>query len=84
MPVIARFNGITIRMYLRQKEHNPPHIHATYGERLGLFTIDDGDMFEGDISFKEQRMVRDFILHYKDRLMEMWEEQSYEMLPSIC
>ena len=84
MPVIARFNGITIRMYLRQKEHNPPHIHATYGEHLGLFALDDGDMFEGDISFREQRMVRDFILHYRDRLMEMWEEQSYELLPSIC
>ena len=53
MPVIARFNGITIRMYLRQKEHNPPHIHATYGEHLGLFALDDGDMFEGDISFRE-------------------------------
>ncbi len=23
MPVIARFFGITIKMYLRQKEHNP-------------------------------------------------------------
>lgn len=84
MPVIARFNGITIRMYLRQKEHNPPHIHATYGEHLGLFALDDGDMFEGDISFREQRMVKDFILYYRDRLMEMWEEQSYELLPSIC
>lgn len=84
MPVIARFNGITIRMYLRQKEHNPPHIHATYGEHLGLFALDDGDMFEGDIAIREQRMVRDFIIHYRDRLMEMWEEQSYELLPSIC
>ena len=84
MPVIARFNGITIRMYLRQNEHNPPHIHATYGEHLGLFALDDGDMFEGDISIREQRMVRDFIIHYRDRLMEMWEEQSYELLPSIC
>ena len=84
MPVIARFNGLTIRMYLRQKEHNPPHIHATYGEHLGLFALDDGDMFEGDISFREQRMVRDFIIHYRDRLMEMWEQQSYELLPSIC
>lgn len=83
MPVIARFNGITIRMYLRQKEHNPPHVHATYGEYLGLFSLYDGDMFEGDISFKEQRMVKDFILHYKDRLLEMWEEQSYELLPPI-
>jgi hypothetical protein len=26
MPVISRFHGITIKMYLRQKEHNPPHI----------------------------------------------------------
>ena len=84
MPVIARFKGIMIRMYLRQKEHNPPHIHATYGEYLGLFSLEDGDMFEGDISFKEQRMVKDFILHYRDRLMEMWEEQSYELLPPIC
>ena len=84
MPIIARFNGITIRMYLRQKEHNPPHIHATYGDYLGLFTLDDGNMIEGDISFKEQRMVRDFIIHYRDRLMEMWEQQSYELLPSIC
>ena len=84
MPVIARFNGITIRMYLRQKEHNPPHIHATYGDCLGLFALDDGDMMEGDISLKEQRMVKDFIIHYRDRLMEMWEEQSYELLPSIC
>lgn len=83
MPIIARFNGITIRMYLRQKEHNPPHVHATYGEYLGLFSLYDGDMFEGDISFKEQRMVKDFILHYKDRLLEMWEEQSYELLPPI-
>ena len=30
MPVISRFHGITIKMYLRQKEHNPPHIHAIY------------------------------------------------------
>ena len=83
MPVISRFQGIVIKMYLRQKEHNPPQVHATYGEYLGLFSLYDGDMFEGDISFKEQRMVKDFILHYKDRLLEMWEEQSYGLLPPI-
>ena len=37
MPVICRFNGIVIKMYLRQKEHNPPHIHAIYGECMGMF-----------------------------------------------
>lgn len=45
MPVISRFYGITIKMYLRQKEHNPPHIHAIYGECIGIFSLVDGLMF---------------------------------------
>ena len=32
MPVITRFYGLTIKMYLLGKEHNPPHIHILYGE----------------------------------------------------
>ena len=39
MPVISRFYGIVIKMYLRQKEHNPPHIYAIYGEYIGLFIL---------------------------------------------
>ncbi len=83
MPVISRFYGITIKMYLRQKEHNPPHVHAIYGETIGLFSLEDGEMFEGDISLKGQQMVRKFILHYKERLLEMWETQNFELLPPI-
>ena len=56
MPVIARFFGITIKMYLRQKEHNPPHIHAIYGDYSGLFSIESGEMYEGDIPSKEQKL----------------------------
>jgi len=28
MPTISQFYKITIVMYLRNKEHNPPHSHA--------------------------------------------------------
>ncbi len=28
MPTISSFSGIVIVMYLKNKEHNPPHIHA--------------------------------------------------------
>ena len=49
MPVISRFYGIVIKMYLRKKEHNPPHIHAIYGEYIGMFVISNGEMFEGDM-----------------------------------
>ena len=83
MPVISRFYGITIKMYLRQKEHNPPHIHASYGEHIGLFSLGDGVMFEGDIPAKGQQMVKAFIEYYRDRLLEMWKTQRFEMLPPI-
>ena len=48
MPVISRFYGIVIKMYLRQKEHNPPHLHAFYGDYVGLFSLEEGEMYEGD------------------------------------
>ena len=48
MPVIARFYGMTIKMYLLGKEHNPPHIHALYGDYNGIIDIQTLDMMEGD------------------------------------
>mgnify|MGYP002345560018 CR=1 FL=1 len=39
MPEIARFYGIIIKMFFSQKKHNPPHIHAIYGEYVGLIEI---------------------------------------------
>ncbi len=83
MPVIARFHGIVIKMYLRQKEHNPPHIHAIYGECVGMFSLENGEMFEGDVPAKGQLYVKEFIEHYRDRLIKMWETQEFEVLPEI-
>lgn len=83
MPVISRFHGIVIKMYLRQKEHNPPHIHAIYGECIGLFSLESGEMFEGDLPYKLQRMVSAFIEYYRERLYMMWETQQFEVLPPI-
>lgn len=83
MPVISRFHGIVIKMYLRQKEHNPPHIHAICGEYIGMFSLSDGEMFEGDIPVKGQQLVKEFIEHYRERLLNMWETQQFEVLPPL-
>lgn len=32
MPLLSKFYGISIKMYFKQSEHNPPHIHAIYGD----------------------------------------------------
>ena len=83
MPVISRFKGVILRMYLRQKEHNPPHIHAQYGETVGLFSIENGEMFEGDLEKKMRSFVTNFVLYYKEQLMEMWEKQEFSVLNPI-
>lgn len=83
MPVISRFNGITIRMYLRQKEHNPPHIHVIEGDCVGIFSVSDGEMYEGNISVKSQQLVKRFINKYSRQLISMWETQEFETLPPI-
>lgn len=83
MPVISRFYGIVIKMYLPQKEHNPPHLHAIYGDYVGLFSLEEGEMYEGDIPVKEQKLIKKFILHYKEQLYDMWETQNFYLLPPI-
>ena len=83
MPVISRFHGIVIKMYLRQKEHNPPHIHAIYGEYIGMFSLSDGEMFEGDIPAKEQKLIKAFVLEYGEELLKMWETQQFSTLEPL-
>mgnify|MGYP006387406333 FL=1 len=83
MPVISRFYGIVIKMYLRKKEHNPPHLHAIYGEYMGMFSLENGEMFEGDMPSKGQVLVKEFIEHYRERLIMMWNTQQFEVLPPI-
>lgn len=83
MPVISRFNGIVIKMYLRQKEHDPPHIHAIYGECIGMFSLADGEMFEGDIPAKEQKLIQAFVFEYRNELLKMWETQQFKTLKPL-
>ena len=83
MPVISRFRGIILRMYLRQKEHNPPHIHAQYGDSVGLFSLENGEMFEGDLDKKMRSFVTNFIVYYKEQLLEMWKTEKFVMLDPI-
>ena len=45
MPTISTFYGIMILMHLTRKEHQPPHVHAYYGEYEAIFKISDGEVF---------------------------------------
>ena len=83
MPIIARLDKIILKMYFRQKEHNPPHIHALSGDCMGMFSLIDGEMFEGDLSTKDQKRVKEFVLHYREELLQMWKTQQFKALKPL-
>ena len=64
MPTICHFYGIIIVMYLRDKEHDPPHIHAITQEYAAPFLISTGELIEGEFPRKAAGMVKEFILKY--------------------
>ena len=83
MPVISRFYGVIIKMYFRQSEHNPPHIHALYGEYIGIIDIQTGQMLEGDLPKRALKMVQEWTAQHKDALMKMWTTQEFVELPPL-
>ena len=61
MPEIARFYGIVVRMFFKPKEHEPSHIHAFYGEKVGEFSIRTHRMIQGDLPEKAQELVMEWL-----------------------
>lgn len=83
MPTICHFRGITIVMYLKYKEHNPPHIHAITQDFDSPFLIETGELMEGYFPPKACALVKEFVLKYQSELKEMWESEIYKKLPAI-
>ena len=83
MPTISYFYGIIIVMYLRNKEHNPPHIHAITQDFDAPFLIATGEIMEGEFPSKAKAMVKEFVLKYQKELEEMWRTEKYVKLPPL-
>ncbi len=83
MPTICHFYGIIIVMYLRNKEHNPPHVHAITQDFDAPFLIATGEIMEGEFPPKAKELVKEFIMTYQKELEEMWETEQYRKLPPL-
>lgn len=83
MPTISVFYGIIVLMHITRKEHNPPHVHAYYGDYDASFYISNGEIMNGKFPSSGAELVKKFILRYKNDLLEMWENETYKKLPFI-
>jgi len=70
MPEICRFFGIII--YLNTNDHNPPHIHADYSGKEGVFEILTGNMIQGKLPIKITNMVQKWIDIHQEELLKDW------------
>ena len=83
MPEISRFYGIVIKMFFKPKEHEPSHIHALYGEYVGIFNIRTMQMEQGDLPQRAQEMIIDWMKLYNKELLTMWDSQVINKLPPL-
>ena len=83
MPEISRFYGIVIKMFFKPKEHEPSHIHALYGEHIGIFDLRTMEMTEGDLPKKAQELVKEWLNQNQKDLLEMWDSQNLRKLPPL-
>ena len=83
MPILSRFNGIIIRMYFQQAEHNPPHIHAIYNEDVAAVCTKNGEILEGALPPKILVMVQKWVSLHQDELLQIWQTQHFIKLPPL-
>ena len=70
MPEICRFYGIIIRMYF--VDHPPPHFHAEYGEYEALITIENLQVFSGDLPSRAFKLVEEWASLHRGELFDLW------------
>lgn len=70
-------------MYFLQSEHNPPHIHAIYGDDTAAFDISTGEIIDGDLPSRATDLVKEWVSINEDELIEMWETQEFRKLEPI-
>ena len=83
MPMISSFYGIIIKMYFQQSEHNPPHIHAIYGEYVGVIDIKSISLIEGDLPDRALLLVKEWLKTNQSDLLNMWNTQNFKQLPPL-
>ena len=84
MPILSNFYGILIKMYFQQAEHNPPHIHAIYGEYMGAIDIQTGELLEGDLPNRALKLVQEWLQVNRQEVLNIWNTQQFKKIPPLA
>ena len=72
MPTIAIVDGVVVVIY--PNDHDPPHIHASYGEYECKMTIVGAKLMGGELPKSKLKLLRRWlVLHHKE-VSFAWDE----------
>ena len=83
MPTISRFYGLSVKMYFKGSEHNPPHIHVLYGEYMGAINIKTQELMEGDLPSKALALAKEWVKKNEAELLDIWKTQKIKEIPPL-
>jgi len=72
VPVLSAFFGILIKMF--HDDHNPPHLHAEYGEHRAIVDIGSGKILGGKLPKRVQQLVEEWRRAHRDELGAAWRD----------
>lgn len=65
-------NGIYF--IIHTNDHNPPHLHAKYGEYEAKINIENGQIISSNLPKAKRKYASQWTIKNKLRLMEKWNE----------
>ncbi|MBI3965993.1 MAG: DUF4160 domain-containing protein [Chloroflexi bacterium] len=70
MPKISEFYGIVIAMFYN--DHDPPHLHAVYGDNRALVGIDPIRILQGRLPPRAWALVQEWASLHQEELLQNW------------
>ena len=82
MPELARFYGISIRMFVeRGGQHHTPHFHVYYQDMVASYGVDAIQTLAGELPKRQQRLVEAWAELHRQELLENWQRLQNDQPP---
>jgi hypothetical protein len=70
MPVLSRFYGIVV--FMNYRDHDPPHVHARYGDHEVIIEIESG-LVVGQFPRRALRLLTEWTELHEAELAANWK-----------
>jgi Domain of unknown function (DUF4160) len=79
VPIVAIVDGVKIMLFFR--DHDPPHVHAEYGEFRARISIATASILQGDLPPGKKRRILEWAREHQEALSAAWADVQSDRKP---